>query len=70
MPDPNRPVGFDILDTQTGAVLGRYNSHQEAFAICEELEPTKSPEVRWRYIIEPVRPAHADCPHGCVEGGE
>lgn len=56
MPDPNRPVAFEIVDTHRACVVAVYPTHREANDACAELEPNEPRDgTHWRYIIEPVR---------------
>jgi hypothetical protein len=56
MTDSNRPVAFEVVDTETKTVIAKCETHAQAFALCDELEPDDG-ESRgpWRYSIEPVR---------------
>jgi hypothetical protein len=63
MTDPNRPAYFEVIDTENHCVIAVCASQAAAFAMCDELEPDDSEASgKWRYIIEPMRPAYASDP--------
>ncbi len=56
MTDTNRPVAFEVVDTETKSVIAKCATHAQAFALCDELEPDDAESSgMWRYCIEPVR---------------
>lgn len=59
MTDPNRPEFFEVVDTKEHRVIAVCSSQAAAFAMCDELEPDNT-SGKWRYIIEPMRPAFSD----------
>lgn len=60
MTDPNRPAYFEVIDTCEHRVIAVCESQAAAFALCDELEPDDGEaSSKWRYIIEPMRPAFA-----------
>jgi hypothetical protein len=54
MTDPNLPVGWRVIDTETRKEIGQYALSRDAMQACEELEP--EPGITGpRYIIEGIR---------------
>lgn len=68
MVDTNRPVAFEIWDTETRTVIATCKSQAEAFALCDELEPDdREASGMWRYCIEPVRASDPRPPQATVQ---
>lgn len=56
MTDTNRPVAFEVWDTETRTIIATCKTQAEAFALCDDLEPDDGDASgMWRYCIEPVR---------------